>query len=264
MTPRVRRAARALLAAGTTALLMACGDLLPPVAVDLVPEGEGSLFPPAPPPTEPPTAPPTEPPAPAVDAAEPPPEPAVDAGAIGPVDPEPPPAPPTEPAVRPRRRMDIDQLDRAIRRVTRGIGWTEMRNNVEVNLFVDLAATLGKADFIQVTADNLETSAIFQKFLGDAARSVCARRLAADQATLDPAARVILPADPIDVDDVRLDTQLIALRSIFHGEPTAADSPTLASWRWLYQSELHVSRDPLRAWNGVCVALFTHPDFYTY
>jgi hypothetical protein len=212
------------------------------------------------PPTARPTAAPTEPPALEVDAGEAIP----DAGAIGPVDPGPPSAPPTEAPLRPRRRMDIDQLDRAIRRVTRGIGWTEMRNNVEVNLFVDLAATLGKADFIQVTADNLETSAIFQKFLGDAARSVCERRVAADQATLDPAARVILPADPVDVDDVRLDAQLIALRSAFHGEPTSADSPTLASWRWLYQSELHMSREPLRAWNAVCVALFTHPDFYTY
>lgn len=255
----MRFSRRLCLALGASALSIACGDLLPPVPVDFVPEGEGSLFPP-PPPTEPPTAPPTEP---AEDAAEAP-EPIADAGAIGPVDPDPPPAPPTEAPVRPRRRMDIDQLDRAIRRVTRGVGWTEMRNGVEVNLFVDLAATLGKADFIQVTADNLETSAIFQKFLGDAARSVCERRLTADRASLDPATRVILPADPVDVDDVRLDAQLISLRSVFHGEPTAADSPTLASWRWLYQSELHVSRDPLRAWNAVCVALFTHPDFYTY
>jgi hypothetical protein len=256
----MRFSRRLCVALGAAALSIACGDLLPPVPVDFVPEGEGSLFPP-PPPTEPPTAPPTEP---AEDAAEAP-EPTADAGAIGPVDPDPPPAPPTEAPVRPRRRMDIDQLDRAIRRVTRGVGWTEMRNGVEVNLFVDLAATLGKADFIQVTADNLETSAIFQKFLGDAARSVCERRLTGRS-------RHPRPGDARDPAGRSRGRRRRAPRRAAH-QPCARSSTASPrrrtarpwpSWRWLYQSELHVSRDPLRAWNAVCVALFTHPDFYTY
>ena len=39
--------------------------------------------------------------------------------------------------------MDIDQLDTAIRQVTGGIGWTERRGNTTVNLFEELAGTLG-------------------------------------------------------------------------------------------------------------------------
>jgi hypothetical protein len=34
--------------------------------------------------------------------------------------------------------------------------------------------------------------------------------------------------------------------------------------RWLYDSRLHVTRDPVVAWKTVCVGLISHPDFYTY
>ena len=239
----------------------ACGEFLPPVAVELVPEGEGSLLPPPPPTAHAPE-----------DAAVPPPASGPDAalepdGALGPVEPVLPPDPPgpaTEAPVRPRRRMDIDQLDASIRRVTGGIGWTEMRNGVEINLFVDLSATLGKADFIQTTVDNLETSAIFQKFLGDAARSVCERRIAADLAAPNPADRVVMPAQAEALEPGALETRLGQLRSDFHSLRMLPDSPEMASWRWLYESTMHVSGQPARAWNAVCVALLTHPDFYTY
>ncbi|MCA9567625.1 MAG: hypothetical protein KC656_07275, partial [Myxococcales bacterium] len=41
------------------------------------------------------------------------------------------------------RRMDIDQLDAAIRRSTGGIGWTEVGSDgVEVDLFEQLSLTL--------------------------------------------------------------------------------------------------------------------------
>lgn len=247
---------RAALAAALATALAACGEFWPPVPVELVPEGEGALFPPAPA-----TAPPTEPvetPDAALDAAG---HPLPSAPpTVAPVDPEAPP-------VRPRRRMDIDQLDRAIRRVTGGIGWTEIRNGVEVNLFTDLAATLGKADFVQVTVDNLETSAIFQKFLGDAARSVCERRLQADLALAAPEERLLLPAAAGELGGLEpagIDAHLVALRRTYHGVRMAPESPEMENWRWLYQSVLHVSGEPARGWNAVCVALLTHPDFYLY
>ncbi|MCK6574833.1 hypothetical protein L6V77_27495 [Myxococcota bacterium] len=241
---------RAALAAAQVVVLGACSELWPPVPVELVPEGEGSLLPPTPV-----TAPPTEP-AETPDAAAGHPLPSAPP-TVAPVDPD---APPT----RPRRRMDIDQLDRAIRRVTGGIGWTEVRNGVEVNLFTELSATLGKADFVQITVDNLETSAIFQKFLGDAARSVCERRLQADLAAPADQERLLLPVAPGDLDPAGIDAHLVALRRTYHGVGMSPESPEMESWRWLYQSVLHVSGEPARGWNAVCVALLTHPDFYLY
>lgn len=246
------------------ATLAACGELMPPVPVDLVPEGQGSLFPPPPPTAAPTEAPVENVPDAAVDAAAPVEVVDADVHAFPTAPPTVAPIDPVAPATRPRRRMDIDQLDRALRRVMGGIGWTEMRNNVEVNLFTDLSATLGKADFVQVTVDNLETSAIFQKFLGDAARSVCDRRLQADLALAEPEARLLLPPTAGALDASQLDAHLIRLRRAFHGIRMTPESPEMESWRWLYQSVLHVSGEPARAWNAVCVALVTHPDFYLY
>ncbi|MEZ4467376.1 MAG: hypothetical protein R3F43_23755 [bacterium] len=56
-----------------------------------------------------------------------------------------------------------------------GTGWTETRGATEVDLFEELAATLGRPDYVQVTTEDLDPSALFLKFLDDAARSVCAR-----------------------------------------------------------------------------------------
>ena len=89
-------------------------------------------------------------------------------------------APPVEPPVaeaRARRRMNLDQLDAAFRRTSGGIGWTEMRGNREVNLLVELSATLGKPDYVQITTEDLDPSALFNKFLDDAARSICERMI---------------------------------------------------------------------------------------
>jgi len=249
---------------------------------------------PSEPPTDAPTAPPTETPEPNPEPEVSPPDAAVgeavewnavaDAGLAPPR--RPPPVevpPPEEPEVdpfdpappgdenaddvlptRPRRRMDIDQLDRTIRRVMGGIGWTELRNGVEVNLFVDLAATLGKPDYVTTTYESLDATPTFQKFLNDAARSVCDRRVAADAAApVDQ--RVVLPnRDLAEVDSAAVDATLRRLLLRTHGRRLEYDAPGLRPWRWLFDSSLHVTQDPLRAWETVCVGLLSHPDFYTY
>ena len=82
---------------------------------------------------------------------------------------------------RPRRRMNIDQLRTAFEQVSGGISWTERSGRNEVNLFETLSSTLGKPDFAQTTDEELEPTILFQKFLGDAARSVCFKMLDADR-----------------------------------------------------------------------------------
>lgn len=168
-----------------------------------------------------------------------------------------PPTPTKYPTSRARRRMNIDQLDAAFRRVSGGIGWTEMRGQIEVNLFEDLAATLGKPDYIQITTESLEPSALFQKFLDDAARKVCAAVVERDRAT--PAAAVLIPQADIDP-DVHLRHLLLR----WHGRDVPLDSPDLMHWRWLYDSVSFVTGDDDAAWHAVCATLYTHPDFYSY
>ncbi len=191
----------------------------------------------------------------------------VDPGAPADLAPAPAPAPAHEPAPRARRRMNLDQLDAAMRQVSDGIGWTERRGNVDVNLFVELAATLGKPDYIQITTENLEPSALFLKFLDDAARAVCARVIERDVAA---GTAVLLhdvgPDDDYDFAPEAVDANLRRLLARFHGRlvPEEAAGPTLAPWRWLFRSAAFVGGDPLLGWNAVCVGLFSHPDFYSY
>ena len=204
-----------------------------------------------------PTGPAPQPTAPPVD---------VHAGAATPVALTPPPALPEDP-YRQRRRMDLDQLDAALRSVTGGIGWTEQRGNTEVNLFQELSSTLGKPDFLQITEEDLEPSAMFQKFLDDAARSACAKLMAEDPTRATEARTFFVHAEPQTTlaeapDMVVANLQYLLLR--FHGRSVGPDAPELEPWRWLMQSAEHVTDDQPTVWRTLCVGLLTHPDFYTY
>lgn len=174
--------------------------------------------------------------------------------------------------IRPRRRVNIDQLEAAILEVSGGIGWTEIRGRNEINLFEELSATLGKPDYAQNTEEELEPTILFQKFLDDAARTVCTRMLAADLAALeDPESEyspVLLieagPTDRIDESPDIIEDNLRELMLRFHGRIVPRGAPILANWTWLYRSTDFVTQDPTQGWLGVCVGLFTHPDFYLF
>lgn len=254
---------RTLFAMLAAAALVACDDgapatpTLPTVEIPNPPERPDEPRPPVEQPDEPepPVERPDEPEAPVIERPAPAPV-DIGHGATGRAEIAPP-TPTKYPTSRARRRMNIDQLDAAFRRTSGGIGWTEMRGAVEVNLFEDLAATLGKPDYIQITTESLEPSALFQKFLDDAARKVCAAIVARDRQT--PADAVLIPADDRDP-DVHLRDLLLR----WHGRDLSLDSPDLMHWRWLYDSVSFVTGDADTAWHAVCGALYTHPDFYSY
>jgi hypothetical protein len=190
-------------------------------------------------------------------------------GDLGPGHPgvvRPPPTPPEE-AQRSRRRMDLDQLDTAIRQVSGGIGWTELRGQTEVSLFQDLAATLGKPDFIGRTEEDLLPSAMFEKFLSDAARSVCTALITQDPGREAGARTFFLAADSEDTvsrNPAAVEANLRALLLRFHGRKIAAGSAELDPWTWMMKSAEHAHVSPSNTWRAVCVALLVHPDFYTY
>ncbi len=169
---------------------------------------------------------------------------------------------------RSRRRMDLDQLDRAIRDVSGGIGRTEVRGSIEVNLFDELAATLGRPDFIEIIDEDLTPSAMFQKFLDDAARHVCRRLMVRESATSDPAGRVffthVQPQLPPSSDAAATKNNVRTLLLRFHGRRLDLGAPELEPWMWLLKSAEHVGATPIETWEALCVALMTHPGFFTY
>lgn len=164
--------------------------------------------------------------------------------------------------VRARRRLDLDQLSAAIRRATGGIGWDEGGDG---DHFEALAATLGKPDYLEITQEDLSPSALFHKFLDDAARDVCARLVEAELA--GAAATLMVEAAATDIWDEAPEAVEANLRRLllrYHGKALDQGAPELAPWRWLFQTVGHGSEEPTTAWRAVCVALITHPDFYSY
>ncbi len=174
-----------------------------------------------------------------------------------------PPAPVVEPLHRTRRRMDIDQLEATIEKVSGGMTWTQGNTNQ----FQALAQTLGKPDYVNLTGEDLEPSALFQKFLDDASRQVCDKMVAKEQGVSLDSKILMLHAGPQhtwadDPGKILNNLQHLLLR--FHGRYVATDAPEMERWRWLYESAEFVSQDPTTAWRTVCVGLMVHPFFYTY
>ncbi|HCP46889.1 MAG TPA: hypothetical protein DIU15_12660 [Deltaproteobacteria bacterium] len=175
--------------------------------------------------------------------------------------------PPADEGIRARRRMDIDQLNASLRQVTGGIGWTEGEGEDEVDLFEELSNTLGRPDFIQITSEDLTPSLLFEKFLGDAARSVC-QKLVGRETGEEPGEQVFFvhvdPEDTIATSADAIEANLRYLLLRYHGQQLDEGDSRLEPWSWLFESTVHVSGSPAVGWQAVCVGLITHPDFYSY
>lgn len=180
--------------------------------------------------------------------------------------------PAVEAPSRARKRMNIDQLNAALRRVSGGIGWTTgagwTGTSAGNDNFAALSLTLGKPNYTDLTAEDLDPSALFQKFLGDAASSVCLKLITRDKAEQLAQKRILMrwvqPSDTVASNPGGVDTNLAALLLRFHGHKIAPQSDKLAQWRFLFSSATKISKSPTMAWRTVCVALLQHPRFYTY
>ena len=116
------------------------------------------------------------------------------------------------------------------------------------------------------TAEDLQPSLLFLKFLDDAARSVCRRLVDAEQSA--PAeGRVFFTAlDPSEEspapEAVRANLAELLLR--YHGRELEPEDRAIDPWVELLESARVEDAPPARAWEAVCVALIDHPDFFTY
>lgn len=165
---------------------------------------------------------------------------------------------------RPRRRMDVDQLDASIRRATGGVGWDDSSGR---NQFVRYSETLGVPDWLTSTTEDLDSSALFVKFLDDAARSVCTRLVHTEATSTATEHAFLVHADadamlPADADAIDENLAYLLLR--FHGRRVEMGSPELQPWHELFADARAAATSGEIAWTTVCVALIDHPDFYTY
>lgn len=172
----------------------------------------------------------------------------------GPIDLEPPTAPLEG---RVGRRINIDQLRRSIPALFDGITWTiGTGRNLRVG-FDQLSGSLGEADYIQATNENLEPTPLFAKFMDDMAGDVCAKAVARD-ATKPEGDRVVIASDS----DVAASLRFLRLK--LHGLYVPPGSTEgLEPYLELHQ-RLQDSDGATTAWTGVCVAMLTAPEMMTY
>ena len=73
------------------------------------------------------------------------------------------------------------------------------------------------------------------------------------------------PEQTSSEDTVAIEQQLRALVLRFHSRTLPeGESPRLAHWRWLFETASLVDHTPISGWRALCIALITHPDFYSY
>lgn len=173
---------------------------------------------------------------------------------------------PVNEPTRTRKRMNVYQLDAAIKKVTGGIGWVEVRNGKEVDLFEELAATLGRPDYILTTHEDLTPSVLLEKFVGDAARSVC-DTLSEKERDQSSEERVLITyaslTDTWEKDPAAVEENMRYLLMRYHGAYVEPGSSELNLWTWLFDATTMATGDPVKGWRAVCVALISHPDFYS-
>jgi len=140
-----------------------------------------------------------------------------------------------------------------------------------------MADVLGEADYAFVTQDNRDPSALYLKFMDDAARDVCGRALTADAARPKAADRVLLryvgPTDTAATNAAGVDQNLGYLALRFHGiKVKEGDSARTTPLLKLFTDSVTAAAagkpvtaaDVTEGWRAVCVALITAPEFHLY
>ena len=154
---------------------------------------------------------------------------------------------------RDRRRMNVFQLNKAIKQVT----------GHDYPTLLDVKGSLGQPDYLAQVREVREPELFFQKFLSDAANRNCEQLL---QDEIDAASQDRIFLTEIDIsenDTTKVTSNLQYLLLQFHGQRYASDSDTISKWSSLFDSMQQAS-DNQTAWTGICVALIRHPDFYSY
>ena len=181
---------------------------------------------------------------------------------------------PLPPPSRAVRRMRIDTLQAAMTKVAGNdvygapIEWKVSGKNG----FSDAAfgKALGRPDFQASTEESGMSSALYLKFVGDAARDICSQMAKNDQLRTDPAARVLFPKAPVEsaASDAQITANLRYLVLRFLGLRVAEDDPMIPGLRAVYDAGVQTAvpgaqiLPAAEGWRGVCVALFESPLFH--
>lgn len=153
------------------------------------------------------------------------------------------------------RRVNLDKLKRSVPYLMGGITW---RHRNGQNMFDRLKLTLGGADYISLGKNNDDVTKLFMKLMDDMAMNVCKNAIPADMKK-DENKRAFVRFDK----DVNKTLRFIRLK--FHAvyvPPTSTDG--IAKLRKLYDNVFNKTKNAATAWQLVCIATLTSPEFYVY
>lgn len=165
--------------------------------------------------------------------------------------------PELEAKARYRMRMNIDQLKSSMNSIT-GVEW----KSGNTDLWSKYSSTLGVPDYIENMTEDLTASVIFQKFLNDAAVYSCQQWIDNDLSSSEKSFFVYVTSD--DTEKTSVMNNIEYLRYLIHGQRSVENDPFVDSIWELYFLVHQRTEDNVNAWNTLCVAMFTHPEFYTY
>ena len=167
-------------------------------------------------------------------------------------------------------RVSIDQLRRSIPKLFNGLTWARKTNSegkVTETWFDYYARTLGEADYLQLTQNIREATPLFMKFMDDMAGAVCEKAVEADLKEANGEKRSVIRYWGIDgkAANYEVDRNLRFLRLKFHAvlvEPSSTKE--IEHLRKLYDATLAATKSVDKAWQNVCVAILTSPEFFAY
>jgi len=161
---------------------------------------------------------------------------------------------------RKARRVSLTHLKSMIPKLFNGLDWTDSRNN---SLFNKYSATLGQADYIYQNQSHRTPTPLFMKFMDDMAGNLCNKAIKKDRENLKAGKK---PEELMILRHERSpDQNLRYLRLKFHTIYVPDDSTDgIKALRDLYDKALAASQSADKAWELVCVAMVSSPEFFAY
>ena len=161
---------------------------------------------------------------------------------------------PDERTGRQLKRMTIPQVRDSMKQIGGGIPW----GDEDASNWDEYADTLGVADYQLRVESDRSPSVMFQKFLDDAASHTCSEWVAAPDSTF------FVIDDPTSLERTDVRANIVGLRWQIQGKARDPFALIVDDYEQLFYLAHERAESHLTAWQTVCVAMFTHPDFFMY
>lgn len=156
---------------------------------------------------------------------------------------------------RKARRVSLEKLKRSVPFLLGGVTW---RHRNGQNMFDQLKLTLGGADYIALGKNNDDVTKLFLKLMDDMAMNVCKNAIAADYKKAANVRNFVRFES-----DVNANLRFIRLK--FHAIYVPKTSTQgITKLRALYDKVLAKTKSQAKAWELICIATLTSPEFYAY